>query len=71
MWSFGRDLRTRTVASGKIDRGNKRRHVFTIETQQEEVATERPRRAGTCEPRGAATGLRARQRPLTQRRDLK
>ena len=32
---------------------------------------EPPRRAGTCERPGAATGFRARQRLLTQRRDLK
>ena len=71
MWSFGRYLRTRTVASGKIDGVKKRRLVLTIVSQQEEIATERPRRAGTCEHRGAATGFRARQCLLTQRRDLK
>ena len=44
MWSFGRDLRTRTVTSGKIDGVRKRRLVLTIVSQQEEIAMEPPRK---------------------------
>ena len=72
MWSFGRDRSTRTVASCKIDGGKKRRHVFIIVSQQEEYCHgASTQRTGTCERLGASTGLRTRERLLTQRRDLK
>ena len=72
MWSFGRDRSRRTVASYKIDGGKKRRHVFIIVSQQEEYCHgASTQRTGTCERLGASTGLRTRERLLTQRRDLK